>query len=138
MSLMGSFTSADRSFVQETSSLRAVSASLPSSVTYQQTAAERKRSTPTVELDLEANVVRRSLGELWFTVHAPRLNGNDVVVLVANSAGQLVYRSNPVRIENGERYDMVPVAEFESGQYFIRVIDPLSQTLASSRFLVVR
>jgi hypothetical protein len=135
---MNSFVSSDRSFAQDASMFRAVTAALPASGKYEPTAAERKQEAANVQLDLESNVVSRSSGEMWYTVRAPRLDGSSVVVLVVNGAGQLVYRSYPARIEGGERYDMVPVGEMPSGQYFIRVIDFRNQTLASSRFVVVR
>jgi hypothetical protein len=93
---------------------------------------------PSIEIDMESNVVRRSAGEPWFTVRAPRLDGNDITFNVVNSSGQVVHRSYPVRIENGERYDMVPLDDLQSGQYFLRVTDGLERTLASGRFMVVR
>ena len=45
---------------------------------------------------------------------------------------------NGYNTSNGERYDMIPVADLQSGQYFVRVTDILEHPLASSRFLVVR
>jgi hypothetical protein len=136
--LVSSYLSSDRPFAQDASKFQSVAGELPTSTAYVPTPAERKRSLPNVKLDMESNVVRRSAGELWFTVRAPRLDGSDIVVNVVNSSGQMVYRSYPVRIDHGERYDMVPIDDLQSGQYFIRITDGLDQTLASGRFLVVR
>src|SRR5262249_42788478 len=113
MRWMSSYLSGDRAFAQDASKFQAVTAELPNSTAYVPTTAERKRALPNVKLDMESNVVRRSVGELWFTVRAPRLNGSDVIISVVNGSGQMVYRSYAVPIENGERYDMVPVDDLQ-------------------------
>jgi len=124
---------------QEASAFRPVETSLPTvAASYTPSATERKRALPDVQIDMESNVVRRSVGELWFTVRAPRLNGMDIVIIAVDESGHIVHRSAPARIENGERYDLIPVDGMQSGQYFIRVVDPFNRTLASGRFMVVR
>ncbi len=136
---MTGFTSADRPLAQNSSGFRQISGSIPAStVSYTPTSAERRRALPNVRIDMETNVVRRSNGELWFTVRAPQLNGTDIVIVAVNEAGNIVHRSAPARVERGERYDMIPVDDMKSGQYFVRVVDTFDRTLASGRFLVVR
>jgi hypothetical protein len=137
MNWMKSYVSTDRPFAQDAGKFQAVTASL-SSVASATGSSGRNRSQSGVQLTLESNVVRRSVGELWLTVRAPQMDGTDIIMSVVNSAGQTVYQSNSARIENGERYDMIPVADLQSGQYFVRVTDILDHPLASSRFLVVR
>ena len=124
---MNTYLSGDRPFAQDGSKFRAVAGQLPSAKAYVPSKSESKRALPNVQLNLESNVVRRSVGELWFTVQAPRMDGNDIIINVVNSSGQMVYQSYAVRVENGERYDMVPVSDLQSGQYFIRVTDPLDR-----------
>lgn len=91
-----------------------------------------------VHVEIESSVVRRSSGALWYTVHAPGYDGADVITSVVDVSGRQVFQSFPLPIENGERFDMVPVDELKSGQYFIRVSDVTGRNLASGRFLVVR
>jgi hypothetical protein len=138
MSWMKSYLSTDRPLAQDARKFQGVSASLQSVVAAAPTIPTRKSAVSNVQLNLESNVVRRSSGELWVTVRAPQMDGTDIILIVANSAGQTVYQSYALRIENGERYDMVPTSDLQSGQYFIRVSDLLDHTLASGRFLVVR
>lgn len=99
---------------------------------------DRKSATSAVQVDLESNIVRRSSGAVWYTVHAPGYDGADVVTTVVDAAGQQIFQSFPLPIENGERYDMVPTDEMKSGHYFIRVSDITGRTLASGRFLLVQ
>jgi hypothetical protein len=138
----GSFTSAflatDRPFAQDASRFQAIESPLPASVAYVPTKEEKKQRLFTVDLDMEANTVSASTGELWYTVRAPELNGVDIIVAVLNTAGREVYRTTPARIEAGKRYDVIRVEELLPGQYFIRVTDYTDRTLASGRFMVVR
>lgn len=133
-----SFLSGSQQVAQNGAAFRPVEASIPAVTAYTPSDAERKRAIPDVQIDMESNVVRRSVGELWFTVRAPRLNGIDIVIIAVDEAGHVVHRSAPARIENGERYDLIPVDGMRSGQYFVRVVDPFDRTLASGRFMVVR
>ena len=99
---------------------------------------ERRGLVGAVEVDLESSVVRRSSGALWYTVLAPGYDGADVITTVVDLSGRRVFQSFPLPIENGERFDMVPVDEMKSGQYFIRVSDITGRPMASGRFMVVR
>lgn len=139
-SWMAGFVSTDRNgFAQDTRNFRQVTGSIPATkVAYVPSEADRKRALPDVQLDLESNVVRRSDGELWVTIHAQQLDGVDVMMSVVNTSGQVVYTTAPARIENGERYDVIRVEGLQSGQYFLRVADQVGRQLASGRFMVVR
>jgi hypothetical protein len=137
--LVGSYVASDRSFAQDLRKLQAVTASMPgTAATYVPTKQEQKSIAPKGELSLESTVVSRSSGELWFTVHAPQLEGNDLVVTVAGSSGQTVLRSEIGRVQNGERFDMIRIGNLNNGQYFIRIADLAGKPIASGRFMVVR
>lgn len=134
---MQSYVDPSAAMAQSLSELRAVEATIPSVASYDLTDKERKRILPTMELSFESNVARRSSGELWYTLDARKLSGTTVYLTVINSGGQVVYQSQPERIE-GARQDLIPVNDLPPGQYFIRVIDLGNRTLASGRFLVVQ
>lgn len=131
--------SPDANTAQDAATFQNVRATL-SSVTaaYQPSLAERRSTAPTAQLELESNVVRRGGGALWFTIQAPRMNGAEVSVAVVNGSGQVIYRSSSVSIDNGQRFDMIPLDNINNGSYFIRVIDSDSRTIASGRFMVTR
>lgn len=124
---------------QDAATFRTVNAVL-SNVTaaYEPSLSERRSAVPTAQIALESNVVRRGIGELWFTIQAPRMNGAEVSVAVVDVNGRVIYRSSPVNIDNGERFDMIPLDNINNGNYFIRVIDTDSRTIASGRFMVTR
>jgi hypothetical protein len=136
--LTGSFLPSDRKIPQDASRFQPIESPLPSAASYVPTKEEKKGRLFTVDLDMEANTVSSSQGELWYTVRAPALNGVDIIVTVLNTAGREVYRTTPARIEGGQRYDVIRVDGLQPGQYFIRVTDYTDRTLASGRFLVVR
>ncbi|MBC8145327.1 MAG: DUF3160 domain-containing protein [bacterium] len=137
-SWMRSYIATDRPFAQDARKFQAVEGSLPAAVAYSPSKEERKQRQITADLDMEANTVRSSEGELWYTVRAPDLNGADIIVSVLNTGGREVYRTTPARIADGKRYDMIRVDGLQPGQYFIRVTDYSDRTLASGRFMVVR
>lgn len=91
-----------------------------------------------VQLDLEANVVSRSQGAVWFTVRAAGYDRTNIVATVVDGSGRTVYTSRGMMIENGERYDMIPTEDLRSGQYFVRISDITGGVLASGRFMIVR
>jgi hypothetical protein len=134
-----SYVSGDGSFAQDPKRFRAIEGVLPASIAAAPTTiAERRRELMKVELDLESNVVRRSSGELWYTVRAPQMNGSEIQVAVVDNGGTVVYRGTSGRIENGKRFDLVRVDGLSAGQYFIRISDITNRVLASGRFMVVR
>jgi len=134
-----SFISADRSFAQDAGKFRAVNAAIPAmAAIYTPSQQERRPPVSKAELELESGVVSRNAGELWFTVHAPNLEGSELMVSVANVNGREVKRTQIGRIENGERLDVVRIENLENGQYFIRVEDLGGNMVVSGRFLVVR
>ncbi|MCC7439011.1 MAG: DUF3160 domain-containing protein [Armatimonadetes bacterium] len=131
--------SPDVNTAQDAATFRPVRATLRSvTAAYQPSLAERRSTAPTAQLELESNVVRRGDGALWFTIQAPRMNGAEVSLAVVNGNGQVIYRSSPVSIDNGQRFDMIPLENINNGSYFIRVIDTDSRTIASGRFMVTR
>lgn len=134
--LTGSSESAGGPYVVSASEIRPVSAKLRSVAS--SATGSRQNLSSSVQISLESNIVRRSSGALWYTVEAPGYDGADVVTTVVDAAGRQVFQSFPLPVENGERYDMVPVEELKSGQYFIRVTDITGRGLASGRFMVVR
>lgn|GEM_PF-2568465 len=137
--LVGSYTAGDKSFAQDARKFQAVTATLPSAlVTYMPTRQERTQLAMRAELDLESDVISRAAGELWFTVRAPQLEGNNLIVMVAGTNGQTLSRTEIGRVENGERLDMIRVSKLTNGQYFIRVADLAGKMIASGRFMVVR
>ena len=101
-------------------------------------AKEHKSAESRVQVELEANVVRRSSGAVWYTIYAPGFDGADVITTVVDASGRQVFQSFPLPVENGQRYDMVPTEDLRSGHYFIRVNDVTGRTLASARFLLVQ
>jgi hypothetical protein len=136
---VSSFVDRQRSFSQNASKFEAIEGAIPAvAAAYVPTREERKRMAPTAELHMESNTVRRSEGELWFTVKAPLLEGSDVIISVMNSGGREVYRMPPVRLEGGERYDLIRAESLQPGLYFVRVTDHSGRTLASGRFAVVQ
>lgn len=124
-------------YVVPVSEVRPVQARL-SRVTSAVRESERRSATGAVQVDLEANVVRRSSGAVWYTVFAPGYDGADVITTVVDAAGRQIFQSFPLPIENGQRYDMVPTDDMRGGHYFIRVSDITGRTLASGRFLLVQ
>ena len=91
-----------------------------------------------IQLEFESNVVRRTEGAVWFTIHAEGHDRTNVVATVVDQSGRTVYTSRSMMIENGERLDMIPTDELRSGQYFVRISDITDRVLASGRFMVVR
>jgi Protein of unknown function (DUF3160) len=138
--LMGSFASTDRGFAQDGSKFLGISASLPSSpVGYTPTKAERFAEMSRAQLSLEQSVVSRgTTDELWFTVHAPNLEGTRLAVSVANIGGQQLSRAEIGSIKNGERLDVIRVKNLSNGKYFLRVEDLTGKVLATGRFTVTR
>ncbi|MEO5928685.1 MAG: DUF3160 domain-containing protein [Candidatus Kapaibacterium sp.] len=136
---LASFVSTDRQIAQDAGKFQAVTATLPSVATaYVPTKQDKMEVKPAAQIKLEANIVSRSVGELWFTVHAPQLEGDELVVSVANVGGQTVLRSETGKVEKGDRLDVLRIGDLSSGQYFIRVADAGGTMLASSRFIVIR
>jgi hypothetical protein len=133
-----SYVNTTAAFAQPVAALRSVTGTLTEVASYDLTEKERKRILPTAQLSLESNVVRRSQGELWFTVTSQKLDGTSIIISVINSGGQQVFRSSPERLDRGQRYDLVRVDGLQSGQYFIRISDLADRTLASGRFMVVQ
>jgi hypothetical protein len=91
-----------------------------------------------VLLELESNVIRRTTGAVWFTIRADGYDRTNVIATVVDQSGRTVYTSRSMRIEDGERLDMIPTEDLRSGQYFIRISDLTDRILASGRFMVVR
>ncbi len=139
MSWMSSFVSSDRPFAQDVRKLRGVSAEIPAvAAVYTLSQQERRAPSSEAQLELESTVVSRNGGELWFTVHAPNLEGSELLVSLANSRGQVVQRGQIGKVQNGERLDVVRIGNVSNGQYFIRVEDLGGRMVASGRFLVTR
>lgn len=107
-------------------------------VTASVTGRDRRSLRAEARLALEANVIRQTTGELWYTVEAPGMDGLSALTTIVSSDGRQSWQSAPYTIDRGRRYDMVPVTDLESGQYFIRVNDITGRMLASGRFMVVR
>ena len=97
-----------------------------------------RSTTATTYIELESSIVRRASGGVWYTIHAPYLTGADVITTVVDASGRSVFQSFPLPIENGERYDLVPTEDLQSGHYFIRVSTVTGQMLASGRFMIVQ
>lgn len=91
-----------------------------------------------VRVDFESSLVRRSSGAVWYTILAEGFNRFDVIATVIDNAGRTIWRSQPMTIDEGERYDMVPTEALRTGTYFIRVSDISGAMLASGRFVIVR
>ena len=119
------------------SAIKVVERSLNSVTPSLQKSTERG-TTATTYIELESNIVRRASGGVWYTIHAPRLNGADVITTVVDAAGRSVFQSFQLPIENGERYDLVPTEDLQTGHYFIRVSTVTGEVLASGRFMIVQ
>jgi hypothetical protein len=57
---------------------------------------------------------------------------------VANASGARLNHTQIGSIKNGERLDVIRVADLTNGQYVIRVEDLTGQVLATGRFTVTR
>ena len=136
---VGGLVAPGANFAQDAAAFRTVGGSLRSvAPSYEPTLAERRNTPATAQVELESNVVRRGAGELWFTIQAPRMNGSTIAVAVVDASGRVIYRSSEIRIENGQRFDMVPLENITNGNYFLRVMDSDNRTIGSGRFMVVR
>ena len=91
-----------------------------------------------VRVDLESSIVRRSSGAVWYTLIAEGFNRVDVTATVIDGSGRTIWRSSPMTIDEGERYDMIPTETLRGGTYFVRISDIAGTMLASGRFVVVR
>jgi hypothetical protein len=137
--LVSTFLSSDRSLAQDASKFLGVSAAIPAALHYTPSKSERIAEMSRAQLSLEKNVISRgTTDELWFTVHAPNLEGTPLAVSVANTAGQQMSHAEIGTIKNGERLDLIRVGNLSNGQYFIRVEDLTGTVLATGRFLVTK
>jgi hypothetical protein len=138
--LTASYMSLDRSREVDPKKFQGIRSELPASLAGVYIPPKKgKKNAVTfapVVVDLESQLVSRTSGEVWFTIHAPgRTTG--LVVTVVNSAGQSVKRTELGRLTNGERLDLVRINDLKSGQYYLRVEDLIGSQLAAGRFTII-
>lgn len=136
--LSGRYMSNERGMAQDPSKFYGLNAPLPATAAYTPGKTERFASSYRAVLHLEASLVSRARGEVWFTVKAPNLEGTALVASITDAAGQVVQHADIGRIQNGERLDVLSVDKLTNGEYYLHVEDAAGTLLATGRFIVVQ